>query len=214
MTLKEQLAADVSGVILNEDDFAESVTFGGRTFLAIKSETPTDKAEEGEGAYRRVLSLYCAESDVGTLPMRGTSLAVDGEAWKIEKIRKDYGMVSIDMAESSVNADALTESIEVYRMSASTGVNSLNEPSAPAEMLIATLWATVKVASTRENMIAAKDTEMRTHEARVQIPEGATEDPLLYDDRIVWRGTNLRVKGLRPDRHVGLLIADCVYVNG
>ena len=214
MGLKEQMAAGIRTIFLNSRGMADTVVFGGLPLQAIKDEISAQESKIGEGANERALSIFCAEEDIPLLPKNGSSVEVDGEPWRVGFVQRDTGMVNIKLYDTRVNPDALTEAITVLRP-ADSEKNEIGGEDEEKLSAVATIWAIVKTISTQDRTIAMRGAELRTHEARVQIPDGAGEAdlPVQYGDVLVWRGTRLVVKGLRPDWHACLLIVDCVYVN-
>lgn len=214
MGLKEQMAAGIRTIFLNSRGMADTVTFGGLALQAIKDEISAQESKIGEGANERALSIFCAEADIPVLPKNGSSVEVDGEAWRVGFVQRDTGMVNIKLYDTRVNPDALTEAVIVLRPLVG-GSNEIGGEDEERPSPIATLWAIVRAISAQDRTIAMRDAELRTHEARVQIPDGAGEAdlPVLYGDILEWHGTRLAVKGLRPDWRARLLIVDCVYVN-
>lgn len=212
--LREQIASDIKAVFLNLHEMADTVTFGGLPVQAIKDEIPAQESKIGEGANERALSIFCAEADIPILPKNGSSVEVDGEPWRVGFVRRDAGIVNIKLYDTRVNPDALTEAVSVLRPVAGER-NEIGGEDEEGLSPVTALWAIVRAVSSQDRTIAMQGAELRTHEARVQIPDDAGEEtlPVQYGDILEWRGTRLVVKGLRPDWRARLLIADCVYIN-
>lgn len=96
MTLKELMAADVSGVFLNTDDFAESITHWpanveddavSRTVVFIEDSPVTVKKDGGKAFYRN--ATIRIESDV-TITKKDAWFR-NGERWETEVEGRDVG---------------------------------------------------------------------------------------------------------------------------
>ena len=105
----------------------------------------------------------------------------------------------------SMRAGDLRERIEVLRFS---GVPDEMGGTSGAEALVMMTWARVRVPSAKDDVVAMKDAELRTHEILIRMPCVAWLPRL--GDVVIWNTVRLIVKATRPtDRGDGLLL-DCV----
>jgi len=95
MGLQEQIAADVRNVLLNTDEFGESVTHtplaggdgSGVSGLFTEDVPEIDEREDGPYEVRRGTLLISTDADEGIAsPARGDSFTIAGETWTVEEV--------------------------------------------------------------------------------------------------------------------------------
>jgi hypothetical protein len=94
MTLKEQMAADVAAIFLNEDELAEQVTHNGTEILAVVElgEDRTAGNEfTGDGQSARA-TIWVSASDVPA-PQQGDTIirTADSTSWTVARIVRSGG---------------------------------------------------------------------------------------------------------------------------
>lgn len=99
MNLKADMARDIGGVFLNEDDFAETRRVGGKIIKCVFYEGSESTADED---YGRSYKLYTLHAETRTLPpLRvGDTLVVDNKTYTVNNVRDDYGMTTLEIYHS------------------------------------------------------------------------------------------------------------------
>lgn len=96
MTLKDDMARDIDGVFLNEEEFAEPRRVAGREIVCVFYETATAQADEDYGRSFKSYTLQAKSSDLPALRV-GDALTVDGKAYTVANVRTDYGMTITEL---------------------------------------------------------------------------------------------------------------------
>lgn len=102
MSLKEQMAADISAVFLNPDEFAEMHDIDGNQVLAliekdVLQERSSRKSERYDGIYKGAVTVYVKESDLGYRPVYGQSLHLDSELYLVTECYAGNGLLTVGL---------------------------------------------------------------------------------------------------------------------
>lgn len=102
-SFKDCVAADIHGVFLNRQEFADKHTIDGREMEAVVDDDALlerDKARGGvhtDGLYRVRRLLYVAKADYGGRPMSGKNLNLDGREYRVVQADDAAGVLSIEI---------------------------------------------------------------------------------------------------------------------
>ena len=100
---REQVAADISNVFINADEFAEEHDIDGRPYICVV-ESPTDRetflqgirSYDGyDGIHGKMCIVHIKKDDLDEPPPEGQPLKLDGEIYTVNQIIDDMGMLSI-----------------------------------------------------------------------------------------------------------------------
>lgn len=102
MGLKEQMAADVSAVFLNADEFADVHLINGAEMkCVVDKDSYRDRSnrmsQQYEGIHREVLDVYVKDEDLGYYPVYGQEFHLDGRTYLVSKVARDAGMFCITL---------------------------------------------------------------------------------------------------------------------
>ena len=103
MDFKDCIAADLHGVFLNENEFAELHTVDGKPMRVLIDDDALlerDAARGGvhtDGLYKTRRLLYLAKEDYGGRPAPGKALNLDGRVWRVAEASEAAGMLSIEL---------------------------------------------------------------------------------------------------------------------
>ena len=100
MSLREQIAKDISGVFLNENDFARPVSWDGQTVTAIEDrEKLTDLKSKRDDLRCASLMLYMSAEDVGNPPTVGAYVKYENRRYTVVETSTDEGMYAVILEE-------------------------------------------------------------------------------------------------------------------
>lgn len=103
MDFKDCIAADLHGVFLNENEFAELHTVDGtpmRVLIDDDALLERDAARGGvhaDGLYKTRRLLYLSKADYGGRPAPGKALNLDGRVWRVAEASEAAGMLTIEL---------------------------------------------------------------------------------------------------------------------
>ena len=106
-SFKECVAADIFGVFLNNQEFADKHMVNGQEMTVLVDENELlerDKAKAGEllGArtdtvYKSRRLIYVARSEFGPRPANGAALTLDKRAYKVKSSTEEMGILAIEL---------------------------------------------------------------------------------------------------------------------
>lgn len=102
-SFKEQIAADISGVFLNEQEFADKHTIDGKEMTVVVDENELlerDKARMGthqDGLYKSRRLIYVSREEFGPRPPIGKQLNFDGRLFRVADCTEEAGMLAITL---------------------------------------------------------------------------------------------------------------------
>ena len=101
---KEQVAADITEVFLNIDEFGEEHDLNGTTCTCVvQSPTAQEtflqglKYREYEDIHGQVVIVHCRKDDLDEVPVEGIRFDLDGEIYLVDSCVDDMGMLSITL---------------------------------------------------------------------------------------------------------------------
>lgn len=105
MSFKDMVAADISAVFLNPDEFGEAHTLEGRECVCVVSgDSTNDRKANIQGGKRTPDGLHgdyvtvCVKtSDLSKIPAEGTPFRMDGKRYVVDKCTEDMGMLTIEL---------------------------------------------------------------------------------------------------------------------
>ena len=99
MSLKDVMAADISAVFLNPDEFAETHSIDGVNILAVVDSDVIRKREGKvyDGVFREECMLFVKESDLGYRPTFGQAMRLDDEYYLVAACNENAGMLEITL---------------------------------------------------------------------------------------------------------------------
>lgn len=103
MTFKEQLKADISGVFINQAEFAAVHAVNGEQMPVILDDNELlerDKAKAGtnfDGLYKSRRLMFVEKSIFGPRPAIGATLALDGKMYRVQGCTEETGMLAIEI---------------------------------------------------------------------------------------------------------------------
>lgn len=103
MGIKDMVAADISAVFLNPDEFGETHNLDGNDCVCvISSDMTNDRTASLPGGRRTPDGLHgdfitvCVKaSDLRKIPIQGTNFKVDGKRYTVDSCTDDMGMLTI-----------------------------------------------------------------------------------------------------------------------
>lgn len=95
-SLKADMARDLTDTFLNEDEFAETRRVGNREMLSVLYETSESSAIDESGRTFKSYTLQVRAKDLPSV-RTGDSLTIDSRAYHVTNVRKDYGMVVVEL---------------------------------------------------------------------------------------------------------------------
>ncbi len=102
-SFKDCVAADIHGVFLNTQEFADTHTIDGRKMDAVVDDNALlerDAARGGvhsDGIYKVRRLLYVSRDDYGGRPPSGKRLVLDGREYRVVQADDDAGMLAIEI---------------------------------------------------------------------------------------------------------------------
>lgn len=105
MSFKEQVAADISAVFLNPDEFGETHNLQGVdcTCIIFGDETERRKPTGRRGNVHSTEGLHgdfvkiCVRAGIIEEPEQGQNFKVDGKLFKVDTCTNDMGMLTIEL---------------------------------------------------------------------------------------------------------------------
>lgn len=102
MSLKDVMAADISAVFLNPDEFAAEHNINGVQMVAlvdsdIIKERSNRISGNFDGVYKSEVSLFVRAADMTKRPVRGQALRLDGKLYVVSDCSEAEGMLEILM---------------------------------------------------------------------------------------------------------------------
>ena len=105
MSFKDMVAADISAVFLNPDEFGETHILEGRKCTCVVSGWATDDRKAAiqggkrtpDGLHGDFITVCVAASDLDKVPVEGTPFRMDGKRYKVDKCTNDMGMLTIEL---------------------------------------------------------------------------------------------------------------------
>jgi len=102
MSLKDVIAADLSAVFFNIDEFAELHDIDGKQIMAIIDEDilkqrSQDKRENFDGVYRGEIVLFVKAADFSKRPVKGQRLRIDGRLMMVDSCGESDGILEITL---------------------------------------------------------------------------------------------------------------------
>lgn len=97
---KDIIAADVSGVFLNVDEFSDIHKVNGREMpVQIDNNEQIEREkrvnQSMDGIYTNQKLIYVSAKDFGALPKQGAVLKLDGSIYRVVDAIDEYGVFSI-----------------------------------------------------------------------------------------------------------------------
>lgn len=106
-SFKEQIEADVRGVFINGEEFADEHNIDGQLLtVVIDRAMTTDKdllytyerpTSPANGVYTDVITVYVSLADLGYKPAEGQMMHIDGEIYFVQSVADDMGMLAITL---------------------------------------------------------------------------------------------------------------------
>lgn len=102
MNLKEQMAADIAAVFLNQDENADWHDINGQQVLCIVDEDISKQrtnrqSDNYDGIFSRQITVFIAEMDLGYRPERNQKMTVDSECFLVLNCSASEGMLEIEL---------------------------------------------------------------------------------------------------------------------
>ena len=105
MGFKEQVAADVSAVFLNPNEFGERHNLDGTDCICVISGDMTEKRNASlhggqrtpEGLHGDYLTVCVRTDDLLSVPKQGTNFKVDGKRYTVDTCTEDMGMLTMTL---------------------------------------------------------------------------------------------------------------------
>lgn len=100
MTFREQVVADISGVFINPDEFAETHTLDGTELLAVVSrDSSTHRSGTSgrnyDGLHGEFITVNFRAADFARTPKQGENIKLDGKSYKVDSCNVAMGMVTL-----------------------------------------------------------------------------------------------------------------------
>lgn len=102
MSLKDQIAADISTVFFNTAEFADEHNINGQTMVCVTDEDlsrqySNRQSDDYDGIYARQLTVFVREVDLGYRPERGQKMTVDSEWYLVMDCAASDGLLEITL---------------------------------------------------------------------------------------------------------------------
>ena len=105
MGFKDMVAADISAVFLNPDEFGETHNLNGTECTCVIYGDETAKRSAGlldskrtpDGLHGDFISVCVKASDLPNIPKMGTNFKVDGQTYKVDSCTEDMGMLTMTL---------------------------------------------------------------------------------------------------------------------
>lgn len=103
MDFKDQLAADVSAVFLNPDEFGETHVIDGQSVTCVIDQDSDGQfaGDVSDGIYVVTKRIHVREGDLAKVPKQGKLLVIDGDPYVCLSISREMGMHVITVTENS-----------------------------------------------------------------------------------------------------------------
>lgn len=100
MTFREQVAADITDVFLNLDEFAETHTLDDTELLAVVSRDSSTKrsgisSRNYDGLHGDFATVNFRAEDFARRPKQGENIKLDGHLYKVDTCNVSMGMVTL-----------------------------------------------------------------------------------------------------------------------
>jgi hypothetical protein len=99
MNFKDQMAADISAVFLNTDEFADMHDIDGQSLASVVDndvlKNHSRQSERYDGIYKAEVTVCVKKSDLGYRPVTGQSMRLDGELYLVADCDEADGMLTI-----------------------------------------------------------------------------------------------------------------------
>ena len=102
-SFKDLVAADISAVFLNGQEFADTHTIDGKPMTVVVDENELlerDKSKMGiqvDGTYKARRLIYVAKEEYGPRPAHGKQLNFDGRLFRVADCTEEAGMLAITL---------------------------------------------------------------------------------------------------------------------
>ena len=102
-SFKEQIAADIFGTFLNEQEFSDKHMVNGKEMTVQVDENEVlerDKSRLGthaDGLYKSRRLIYVAREEYGPRPAQGTMVNLDGRQYKVVDCTEEAGILAIEL---------------------------------------------------------------------------------------------------------------------
>ena len=96
-SFKDCVAADIHGVFLNTQEFADTHTIDGRKMDAVVERDAARGGVHTDGTYRTRRLLYVDKTDYGGRPMSGKILNLDGREYRVVQEDEAAGVLTIEI---------------------------------------------------------------------------------------------------------------------
>jgi hypothetical protein len=102
MSFKDQIAADMSTVFLNTNEFADMHDVHGQQISCvidddISKKRGTRQSENFDGIYARQITIFVSEADIGYRPERDQKITFDGEWYIVIDCLDSEGILEIEL---------------------------------------------------------------------------------------------------------------------
>lgn len=103
MSFKDQVAADITGVFLNGQEFADTHTIDGTEMTVAVDENELlerDKSKMGipsDGTYKARRLIYVAKDEFGPRPAQGRQINFDGRLFRVADCTEEAGILAITL---------------------------------------------------------------------------------------------------------------------
>jgi len=99
---KDLVAADISAVFLNDQEFAGTHTIDGKPMAVVDENEllERDKSKMGiqvDGTYKARRLIYVAKEEYGPRPAHGKQLHFDGRLFRVADCTEEAGMLAITL---------------------------------------------------------------------------------------------------------------------
>lgn len=93
---KDAVAADITKVFLNADEFAETHELNGVEIpLVIDTSIIAEGANNLEGVFLNTKTLYVSAEDIDPAPVEGEILTLDGDVYLVRRVSIEQGVLNI-----------------------------------------------------------------------------------------------------------------------
>ena len=104
-SFKDMVAADISAVFLNPDEFGEPHTLEGRECICVVSADATSDRKAAlqggrrtpDGLHGDYVTVCVKASDLAKEPKEGGPFRMDGKRYVVDKCTNDMGMLTIEL---------------------------------------------------------------------------------------------------------------------
>lgn len=102
-SFKDLVAADISGVFLNRQEFADTHTIDGKPMTVVVDENELlerEKSKMGipvDGTYKSRRLIYVAKNEYGPRPAYGRQINFDGRLFRVTDCTEEAGILAITL---------------------------------------------------------------------------------------------------------------------